>query len=653
MTAPAPRGNEDFARLWDTRRGFGGWLGAVNHKQVGKRFLVTAFIFFLIGGVQALIMRIQLGTPDNTFLDPQTYNELFTMHGTTMLFLFAIPVTEALAIYFGPLMLGARDMPFPRLNAFGYWAYLAGGIFLYSSFFVGSAPDGGWFAYAPLTGPEFSPRASMDFWLLGVTFVEIAGIVAAIEIVVLVLKTRAPGMSISRMPLFVWAVFVTACMVLIAFPPLVMGSIMLELDRKLATQFFSAAGGGDPLLWQHIFWWFGHPEVYIMSLPTFGVVSTIIPVIARRPMIGYVFIAASAVAIGVISFGTWAHHMFATGLPLLGLSFFAAATLVVAVPSAVQFFAWLATMWAGTIRWNAQTLFLIGFFVVFAMGGITGVMFAVVPFTWQAHDTYFVVAHFHYVIFGSMIFPMFAGFYYWTPKITGRLLSDRLGRWAFVGIFAGTHLTFFPMHQLGLLGMARRIYAWPAGFGWELGNLIATVGAFVFAAGVAVFIVDFLRHFRYGPLAGNDPWGANTLEWAAASPPAGYNFRTIPTVTTRDPLWDEPGRFDPELEPGELSARGIDSVEERYTHRPNRREMLATSVLDADPEEVVTLPAHSWWPLFVAASIAVLLTGALVDALPAVLVGVGAVAAGVVGWSWGREDEPGPGQRPANEEAPA
>lgn len=636
MSTSATERADELARVWSTRRGVGGWLGAVNHKQVGTRFIVTSFAFFLVGGIMSLLMRIQLGTPDNTFLDPETYNQLFTMHGTTMMFLFAVPLTEGLAIYFGPLMLGARDMPFPRLNAFGYWTYLAGGILLYSSFVAGPVPDGGWFAYTPLTGPEFSPLPTLDFWLLGVTFVEVSGIVAAIEIVVLVLKTRAPGMSISRMPLFVWAVFVTAVMVLFAFPPLVMGSIMLELDRKLATQFFQAAGGGDPLLWQHVFWWFGHPEVYIMSLPTFGVVSTIIPVVARRPMIGYVFVAASAVAIGIISFGTWAHHMFATGISFAGLSLFAAATLVVAIPSAVQFFAWLATLWAGRIRWSAQTLFLVGFFVVFAMGGITGVMFAVVPFNWQAHDSYFVVAHFHYVIIGSVVFPLFAALYYWTPKITGRLLSDRLGRWSFAGVFAGTHLTFFPMHVLGLLGMTRRVYTWPSGFGWEPHNAIATVGAFLLAGGVLVFVADFVLHLRRGEPAGDDPWRANTLEWATASPPEPYNFRTIPVVTSRDPLWDD----------RDATAPDVERVRSRVAGRPDRREQTMTSVLDAEPEEVVTLPTHSWWPLVLTGSLALLLVGALVESVAAASIGAGASALAVVGWSWSREDRPGPGQLP-------
>ena len=461
---------------WATKPGVLGWLGAVNHKQIGKRFIVTAIAFFVIGGVQALLMRWQLGAPGQSVLDAQTYNELFTMHGTTMMFLFAVPITAALGMYFAPLMLGTRDMPFPRLNAFGYWAYLAGGIFLYSGFLAGSAPDGGWFAYTPLTGGEYSPGDSIDFWLLGVTFVEISGIVAAIEIVVLVLKTRASGLTFARMPIFVWSVFVTGLMVLFAFPPLVMGSMMLELDRWLGTAFFNPALGGDPVLWQHIFWWFGHPEVYIMSIPTFGVVSMIVPVFARYRLVAYPLVAASVVAIGIMSFGTWVHHMFATGLPFIGLAFFSAGTFLITIPSGVQVFAWIATIWNGRLRWDPPLYFILGFFAVFVIGGLTGVMFAMVPFNWQAHDTYFVVAHFHYVIIGGTVFPLFAGLYYWAPKMTGRMLSPRLGKLGFWLFFVGVNVTFFPMHQLGFDGMARRIWTYEAGLGWELGNLVASPG---------------------------------------------------------------------------------------------------------------------------------------------------------------------------------
>ncbi|QBI18383.1 cytochrome c oxidase subunit I [Egibacter rhizosphaerae] len=621
MSAPPA---DRMEATWATKPGVLGWLGAVNHKQVGKRFLVTAIVFFAFGGIQALLMRWQLGAPGQSVLDAQTYNELFTMHGTTMLFLFAVPITEALAIYFAPLMLGTRDMPFPRLNAFGYWAYLAGGIFLYASFFAGSVPDGGWFAYTPLTGPEYSPGDNIDFWLLGVTFVEISGIVAALEIVVLVLKTRAAGMTFARLPLFVWSVFVTALMVLFAFPPLVMGSIMLELDRKVGTVFFNPDLGGDPVLWQHIFWWFGHPEVYIMSLPTFGVVSTLIPVFARHRMVAYPLVAAATVAIGIMSFGTWVHHMFATGLPFIGLAFFAAGTLLITIPSGVQIFAWIATLWNGRPKWDPPLLYVMGFFIVFVTGGLTGVMFAMIPFTWQAHDTYFVVAHFHYVIIGSTVFPLLAALYYWTPKITGRMLSARLGHLGFWLFFIGVNVTFFPMHQLGFDGMARRIWTYEAGLGWELGNLVASIGAVVSALGIAVVLFDLFRGSLRGPTAGNDPWDGGTLEWAATSPPAQYNFSHSPRVLGRYPLWDG------------VAEDGAGALVERA----DRRELLISSVLDAEPERLITIPVHSLWPLGTALSVALLLFAVLVDMLALFIAGALGVAVCLIAWGWSRQDVP-------------
>ncbi|CAN5516138.1 hypothetical protein BH23ACT9_BH23ACT9_30970 [soil metagenome] len=632
--AMAPAGAVDLDlldRTWANKPGLSGWLTAVNHKAVGRRFVVTAMAFFAIGGFQSLLMRAQLGTPENTFLSAQAYNEMFTMHGTTMLFLFAVPVTEGLAIYLAPLMIGARDMPFPRLNAFGYFAYLFGGIFLYTSFLVGAAPDGGWFAYPPLTGRDYSPGLNMDFWLLGVTFVEISGIVAAIEIVVLILKFRAPGMSLVRMPLFVWASLVTSGMVLLAFPPLVIGSIMLELDRKIGTFFYNPAGGGDPLLWQHIFWWFGHPEVYIMSIPTFGVVSMIIPTFARTRIIGYTWIVVATVAIAVIGFGVWVHHMFATGLPVLGLTLFAAGSLVIAIPSGVQIVAWVGTLWAGHIRWQAPLRWIMGFFVIFVAGGITGVMFATLAFDWQTHDTYFVVAHFHYVILGGTLFPILAAITYWLPKAQGRLMSERLGRISFWMVFAGVNLTFFPHHILGLEGMARRIWTWPEGLGWEPWNMLSSLGAYLTAAGLLVFLADAVLAIRRGPPAGEDPWEAGTLEWATTSPPAPYNFATIPLVTGRDPLWDDP-----------TATTRPDHMEWR---RPQidpaapRREMVVTSVLDGDPEHRVTLPVASWWPLLLALALAVALVGVLINSVPLGVLGLIGVVTSCIGWLWSPEDD--------------
>jgi cytochrome c oxidase subunit I len=621
-----------LGRAWDTEPGFLGWLGAVNHKQIGKRYIVTALIFFVIGGVQSLLMRIQLGSPESTFLSPELYNELFTMHGTTMMFLFAVPITEAVGIYFLPLMVGQRDMPFPRVNAFGYWAYLFGGIFLYVSFLNGTVPDGGWFAYTPLTSSEFTPTAAMDFWLLGVTFVEIAGIVAAVELIVLVLKARCPGMALFRMPLFAWSQLTTAIMVIFAFPPLVAGSLMLELERKLGFSFYDPARGGDPELWQHLFWWFGHPEVYIIALPTFGIISMIIPTFARHRIVAYPYVATATVAIGIVSFGLWAHHMYATGIPLLALSFFAAGSFVIAIPSGVQYFAWIATLWRGTVRWDTPLLWVVGGLITFLAGGITGVMVASVPFDWQAHDTYFVVAHLHYVLMGSVVFPIFAAVHYWAPKITGRMLSERWGKVGFWLAMVGMNGTFFIQHVVGLLGMPRRVYTYPAGLDWTVYNLISTVGALVLGLGFTIALLNLLVGSFRGAPAGSNPWESGTLEWAAASPPAPYNFRRVPFVTSLDPLWDSETIHAPGEEHRELADMLVE------IEHP-RREILVTSLFDAAPERVVTIPVHSLWPLWTAISVAVLLLGALVDQLPLLIIGTIGTVVSLIGFGWSREDE--------------
>jgi cytochrome c oxidase subunit I+III len=627
----AGRRTDVLSHAWDTRPGILGWLGAVNHKAVGKRYIVTALVFFAIGGAMSLLMRIQLGSPESTFLSPEVYNELFTMHGTTMMFLFAVPITEAVGIYFAPLLIGARDMPFPRINAFGYWAYLFGGLFLYASFLTGDVPDGGWFAYTPLTSSAFSPPLNLDFWLLGVTFVEIAGIVAAMEIAVLILKCRAPGMALTRMPLFVWSQLVTAIMVIFAFPPLVGGSLMLELERKLGWAFYRPEAGGDPELWQHIFWWFGHPEVYIILLPSMGIISMVIPTFARTRIVGYAFISAATVAIGIVSFGLWAHHMFATGLPLLALSYFAAGSFIIAIPSGVQVFAWIATLWRGQVRWDTPLLWVVGAIITFVAGGVTGVMVASVPFDWQAHDTFFVVAHFHYVLMGGVVFPVFAGLHYWVPKLTGRLPDERWGKIGFWTVMIGMNVTFFVQHFVGLLGMPRRVYTYPAGLDWGVWNLVSTVGAVVISVGFVISLATIAIGAWRGRPAGSNPWGAGTLEWAATSPPAPYNFRRIPFVHSLDPLWDQE-RID---EPDEAHAELADMLVEV---RHPRREIVLTSVLDAAPERVTTLPYHSLWPLWLAIAIAIALLGALVDAIPLLVVGGAATVVSMIGWGWSRED---------------
>src|SRR5688500_2151447 len=428
--------------------------------------MATAFVFFLVGGIQALLLRVQLGTPENTVLDAQTYNQIFTMHGTTMMFLFVIPFIEALANYVVPLILGTRDLPFPRPTALSYWTYVLGGLFLDSSFVFGRAPDGGWFAYVPLTSLQFSPGLGMDYWLIGLSVAEVAGIGAAAELIVAVLKLRAPGMSLGRMPLFAWAMLIAGVMIIFAFTPLIVVTGMLEFDRKLETRFFDIAAGGDPLLWQHLFWAFGHPEVYIMLIPAVGIVSHIVQTFARRPIVGYRVMVGAMIAIGTISFALWAHHMFAVGMSMAAMSFFAAASLLIAIPSGLQAFGWIATIWQGRVAWRTPMLFAAGFIVLFVLGGITGVMLASAPFDAQAHDSYFVVAHFHYVLIGGVIFPLFAALHYWLPKMSGRLLSERLGRWNFWLMFVFFNVTSFPMHIVGLLGMPRRSTTFTVGLVW-------------------------------------------------------------------------------------------------------------------------------------------------------------------------------------------
>ena len=616
LTADSTRGGTDvLTDAWNSRPGLLGWLGALNHKQVGRRFLVTAAVFFLVGGLEALLMRWQLGSAENTFLSPHTYNALFTLHGTTMMFLFAIPVVEALAIYLLPLMLGTRDLPLPRLTAFTYWTYLAGGLITYASLIPGALPDAGWFAYVPLSGPEYSPGAGMDFWLLGVTFLEVSGTLGAIEIIVIVLRGRAPGMSLSRMPIFAWSALTTSAMILFAFPPLIAASILLELDRKIGTPFYDAAAGGDPVLWQHLFWFFGHPEVYIMLLPALGILSSVIPVFARSRLVGYSLVVLSTVAIGVVSFGLWVHHMFTVGIPFLALSLFAIGSFLIAIPSGIQMFAWIATLWQGRVVWEVPLLYALGFLVLFVMGGVTGVMVASAPFDSQAHDTYFVVAHFHYVIVGGVVFPVFAGLHYWWPKITGRMTSHALGVAAFWTLFVSFNVTFLPQHWLGLTGMPRRVYTYESGFGWESSNAVSTMGALGLAVGVLLTLVNLAWSLRRGPRAPGDPWSGSTLEWATSSPPAPYNFRHVPVVADRDPLW-APAPDEPEPAWAQEMASPL---------RQERRVVL-TRPLDGQPDQVVTLAQHSLLPLAATLSLSVFLVAVLVSSRPAMLLALGAAA---------------------------
>ena len=633
--ALAPADLERLDRTWGPRPGLAGALGQCNHKTIGARFIVTSLIMFLIAGLLALLMRLQLAVPEGTVLGPETYNQFFTMHGTMMMFLFAVPMLEGLAIYFLPLMVGARDMPLPRLNAFGYWAYLAGSLMLLSSFLFGTIPDGGWYAYVPLTTAEFSPGLGLDFWLLGVTFIEIAAIVAAIEIIVLVLRTRAPGMTLARVPVFGWAMLVTSGMIIAAFAPLIAASLLLEIERKLGTAFFDPARGGDPLLWQHLFWWFGHPDVYIQLLPALGILATVIPVATRRRLPFRWLIIASFIAIGIVSFGLWVHHMFTTGIPNLVLQFFSAASFMITVPTAVIVLAFIAAIWTGRVTWDVPTLFTVGFLIIFVLGGITGVMVAVAAFNWQIHDTYFVVAHFHYVLVGGVVFPIFAGLYHWWPKLTGRQVSRTSGLWAFWLMFIGFNVTFMPQHLLGFLGMPRRIWTYETGLGWGIWNLVSSAGSGVLGAGVLITIVALVRAWRSGPSAGPDPWGGPTLEWSIPSPPPQENFAYAPIVEDAEPAWGPANRPHPYELTGWYRELG----------RPpeQQRELWLTSVVHGRPQALIVIPGHSLWPLWTAVAILVGLIGVLIDLWVLAIIGLIGVVITVAGWLW---PERAPDQRP-------
>ena len=581
--------HKQLDRVWRTPSGLGR-LSAVNHTIVGRRFIITAFVFFGIGGILAMLIRAQLATPRSAFLGPEIYNQVFTMHGTVMMFLFAIPLFEGLAMYLLPKMLGARDLAFPRLSAYGYWCYLFGGSILILGLILGLAPDGGWFMYTPLSSRTYTPGINADIWLIGITFVEISALSAAIEIIVTIFKLRAPGMSLDKMPLFAWYMLVTAFMMLFGFPPLIVGSILLEIERAFDLPFFDPARGGDPLLWQHLFWLFGHPEVYIIFLPAAGVMSTILPVLARREIIGYIWIVVSIVALAFLSFGLWVHHMFTVGIPHLALAFFSAASTAVAFPTAVQFFAWIGTLAAGRPQLKLPMLFLLGFFFVFAAGGLTGVMLAIVPFNWQVHDTHFVVAHLHYVLVGGFIFPMLAAAYYWLPHFTGRAPRVSLGVTAFWLIFIGFNVTFLIMHATGLMGMPRRVYTYDAASGWEWLNLVSSIGSFLMAIGFALFTIDIVMQVTMGKRAARNPWGAKTLEWATAMPPPTYNFASLPTVTSRTPLTEARG-IAVDLTRGQGYLGFV---------RDDRLETLGVEVTTGRLEQVVRLPSSTFVPLFTA-----------------------------------------------------
>ena len=607
-----------LARTWHTPRGLVGVLSTVDHKIIGRRYILTAFAFLLLGGVLAVLMRLQLARPEARILSPDLYNQIFTLHGANMMFLFAVPVMEAMAVYLVPLLIGTRNIAFPRLGAFSYWVYLFGGIMIWVAFILQTGPDVGWFAYVPLSGPQYASGKRADIWAQMITFTEISALAVAVEIVVTVLKQRAPGMSLDRIPLVVWAMLVTAFMIIMAMPAVVTGSTTLILDRLVGTHFFNPAEGGDVLLWQHLFWFFGHPEVYIIFIPAVGMISTMLPTFTRRPVFGHLPLVMALVAMSILSFGLWVHHMFTTGLPRLGESFFTASSMAIAVPAGVQIFCWLTTIWLGRPVFKVPFLFILAFFFTFVLGGLTGVMVASVPLDTQVHDTYFVVAHFHYVLIGGAVFPLLGGVYYWFPKITGRMMSERIGRWVVALLFLGFNFTFFPMHILGLQGMTRRVYTYQAEMGWGGMNLFVSLMSLVLAAGFLLFVIDVARAARHGPPAGDNPWDAPTLEWATSSPPPPYNFARIPVVTGASPLWDE-----------------RDSLPVATGLSVHRRELLITSMAEARPEARETSPRNSIWPFWSAVTASVLLVGSIFTPW-AVVWGTIPVAVTLIGWFWPR-----------------
>jgi cytochrome c oxidase subunit I+III len=620
-------GGELVARLlddtWRDPPGFFGWFCAVNHKAIGKRFLVTCLVFFALGGLLAAAMRMQLSRPGNTLMGPDLYNQVFSMHGTTMMFLFAVPVMLAMAIYLVPLMVGTRSTAFPRMTAYSYWIFLFGGLMVYTAFIFNSGPEAGWFAYPPLSGPEYSPGKRSDFWAQMITFTEVSALLDAIIIICTVFKLRAPGMTLNRIPLYVWAMLVTAFMVLFAMPAVALASSMLIMDRLVATHFYNPGEGGDVLLWQHLFWFFGHPEVYLIFIPGLGFMSAIIPTFARRPMFGYTAMVLSVVATGFLAFGLWVHHMFATNVPELGKTFFTAASMLIAIPTAIQIYCWIATLWTGRLNYKTPLLYCLAFFVVLTIGGMTGLMLASVSLDTQVHDTYFVVAHLHYVLIGGAVFPLFAALYYWYPKFVGRMMSERLGRWSFGLMFVGFNVAFFPMHLLGLDGMPRRIYTYPAEMGWGNLNLLSTIGAVTLAVGILLTLVNAVRSARVGEVAGPNPWAAGTLEWLADSPPRPCNFPGLPVVHGRDPLWQGV----PAGEPDHVAGLAADI-----------REVVITTVAEARPDNRMMFPDPTPWPFLAAVATTILFIGSIFTPW-AVVWGAIPVAVTLIAWFWpnGRE----------------
>jgi cytochrome c oxidase subunit I len=615
------REGSKLQEIWETAPGIYGWFATVDHKRIGIRYLCTAFFFLLLGGCEALMMRLQLSQPNLRLLSPDAYNQLFSMHGITMIFLYALPMLSGFSNFLWPLLLGSRDMAFPRLNALSYWVYLCAGIFLYVSFPLGQAPNGGWFNYVPMTAKPYDPGLNIDVFTLGIIFLGISTVVGSANFVVTVLRCRAPGMSINRLPILVWGTLTASTANLFAVPAVSLACFMLWLDRNFGTNFFAVSGGGQPLLWQHLFWVFGHPWVYALVLPAMGIVSDALPVFCRRPLVGYTLVAISTVSTMLVGFGVWVHHMFATGLPALSLSFFSAASFVIAIPSAIGVFCWIATIWTGRPRFDSPFLFFAGFVLLFVIGGVSGFMTASVAFDWQLTDTYFIVAHIHYVLLGMNVFPVVGGIHFWFPKFTGRMLDERLGKWTFWVMFVGFNLAFFPMHILGLIGMPRRVYTYPGGLGFGGYNLVISIGAFIFAIGVLLLLVNVARSLRSGAVAGPNPWDAPTLEWSVPSPPPPYNFVSIPIVASRHPLWED--RLN---ETDGRSNLGTDVLLDEG------KETLAVTALDAQPDAIMTMPGDSLLPIILALGMSVVFGGMLVVNWWAVSIGAAIVAITLLAW---------------------
>ena len=603
-----------LTELWESPKTLWGHLATVDHKTIGKRYLVTAFLFLVIGGIEALILRLQLAHSDQSLLTPEVYNQLFTMHGVTMIFWYASPILSGFANYLIPLMAGARDTAFPRLNAFTYWSFLLSGVLLYVSAFMGQSPHGGWFAYVPFTNMPYSPGYGMDFYALALIFLTISTTAGAINFIVTIFRMRAPGMAISKMPLFFYSTLTISFAIVMSLPALTAACVFLELDRRYHTHFFDVQLGGNTILWQQLFWFFGHPWVYVIFLPATGMISMLLPVFCRRPIVGYPYVAAATVLTGVVGFGVWLHHMFAVGMSDITMSFFSAGSMTISIFTAVQVFAWIATLWKGKPIATASMHYALGFIALIVIGGLNGIFTGVIPADWQAHDTYFVVAHLHYVLIGANVFPVFAGFYYWLPKMTGRMMSESMGKWSFWIMFVGFNLGFFPMHLAGLGGMPRRIYTYPAGLGLDGLNMTATIGAFILGMGILISVVNFFWSQKFGTLAGKDPWKADTLEWQTESPPAVYGTVHIPTVVSRHPLWD-----DHEEEHDPHDERVLD----------NGRLTFATTALDAIPDSISRMPEDTVAPLLLAltllgfflAMVFQLLTWALIAAIGTLFMG--------------------------------